>query len=123
MSGGMIAPNVSGKASIVLTTKGDVATYDTARTRLAVGSNDQILTSDSTVSKGVAWKTPSSHIDSPWTQNHDFDAYYYDMQTISAPSSPSTDNGRVYVKQIDSNNDGIFIKIKKSGGFVEVQLA
>jgi hypothetical protein len=42
---------------------------------------------------------------------------------MSAPANPSADDGRLYVKTIDSNNDGIFIKIKKAGAFVEVQIA
>ena len=55
--------------------------------------------------------------------NPSLGASYLDVERISAPSSPSTNQGRVYVKQIDSNNDGIFIKIKKAGSFVEVQIA
>lgn len=51
-----------------------------------------------------------------------FDSYH-DISRISIPSNPSANQGRVYVKQIDANNDGIFIQIKKSGSFVEVQLA
>ena len=50
-------------------------------------------------------------------------ASYLDITKMSAPSDPGTGLGRVYVKQIDSNNDGIFIKIKKAGAFVEVQIA
>lgn len=51
-----------------------------------------------------------------------FDSYH-DISSISIPANPSANQGRVYVKQIDSNNDGIFLKIKKSGSFVEVQIA
>ena len=61
--------------------------------------------------------------DTPWTVNHDFDTFYFDMQVQTAPSSPATDNGRVYAKTIDSNNQGIFVKIKKNGAFEEVQIA
>lgn len=45
-----------------LTTKGDtfVATAAGAVTRLAVGSNDQVLTADSTVAKGLKWATPTT---------------------------------------------------------------
>lgn len=41
----------------------------------------------------------------------------------SAPSDPSANKGLVYVKQLDGNNDGIFIKIKKAGSYNEVQIA
>jgi hypothetical protein len=50
-------------------------------------------------------------------------ASYLDITKMSAPANPSADDGRLYVKTIDSNNDGIFIKIKKAGAFVEVQIA
>jgi hypothetical protein len=40
-----------------LTTKGDLYGYDTADARIPVGSNDTVLTADSTDAQGVAWKT------------------------------------------------------------------
>lgn len=43
-----------------LTTKGDLLAYSTEETRLAAGTNDQVLTVDSTAATGLAWKTPSS---------------------------------------------------------------
>ena len=42
---------------------------------------------------------------------------------ISAPSNPATDKVTVYAKDIDSNNEGLFIKCKKNGSVVEVQIA
>ena len=50
-------------------------------------------------------------------------ASYLDVDIMSAPSDPSTGTGRIYAKTIDANNEGLFIKIKKSGGIVEVQIA
>ena len=50
-------------------------------------------------------------------------ASYMDITRMVAPSNPSANDGRVYCKQIDANNDGIFIKIKKAGSFQEVQVA
>ena len=41
----------------------------------------------------------------------------------STPSDPTANKGLVYVKSLDGNNDGIFIKIKKAGAYNEVQIA
>ena len=40
-----------------LTTKGDIYTYDTADSRLAVGSNGQVLTADNAEATGLKWST------------------------------------------------------------------
>ena len=60
MSGGMVTTNVSGKADVVLTTKGDIVTYDTARIRKAVGNNSATLFSDSTEASGNKWDYPTT---------------------------------------------------------------
>lgn len=56
MSGG--TPSASG-ASPVLTQKGDIIGFDTARKRIGVGSDNQVLTADSTNANGIAWKDTS----------------------------------------------------------------
>jgi hypothetical protein len=48
---------------------------------------------------------------------------YVDLDRITIPSSPSANKGRVYVKQLDANNDAVYIIIKKSGSYQEVQIA
>ena len=48
---------------------------------------------------------------------------YSTFDSVSTPSNPSANHGKVYVKQIDSNNDGIFILVKKDNSFTEVQIA
>ena len=78
---------------------------------------------DSPASSPVTKKiTITNILGTTYTQNIDLADNYLDVKKMSAPSSPATDYGRIYIKQVDSNNDGIFIKIKKSGSFVEVQI-
>jgi hypothetical protein len=49
---------IGGSAS-PLTTKGDLYTYSTTDARLAVGTNGQILTADSTAATGIKWAAPA----------------------------------------------------------------
>ena len=58
--------------SVILTTKGDLLTYDTAPVRLPVSvTNGQVLTTDSTTTKGVKWATPTGGIPNVLTTNGD----------------------------------------------------
>lgn len=49
-----------GSASSPLTTKGDLWGFDTGDNRLPVGTNDYVLTADSTTALGVAWKAAAA---------------------------------------------------------------
>lgn len=52
--------NAAFNALSPLTTKGDILSFSTVNARLAVGTNGQVLTADSTQTLGVKWATPSS---------------------------------------------------------------
>lgn len=52
-----------------LTTKGDVYTFSTQNARLGVGSNDQVLTADSTQTTGLKWATPTTGLTVSGTDN------------------------------------------------------
>ena len=47
---------------------------------------------------------------------------YLDFNLISAPSSPATEDARMYLKQVDSNNNAIAVKLQKAGNIVEVEI-
>ena len=47
---------------------------------------------------------------------------YQDFDRITIPADPAADHGRMYVKTVDANNDGLFMKIKQAGSIVEVQV-
>jgi hypothetical protein len=43
-----------------VTTKGDIEGFSTVAARIPVGTNDDVLTADSTAALGVSWKTPAA---------------------------------------------------------------
>jgi len=114
----------SGGTNLTSYTAGDIlyATGSTTLSKLPKGTASQQIRMNSGAT-APEWFTPTGGSDTPWTEHHDFDTYYFDMQVQSAPVNPAASNGRVYLKTIDSNNDGLFIKVKKNGGFQEVQIA
>ena len=117
-------PVANGGTNITSYTAGDIlyATGSTTLAKLAKGTASQQIRMNSGAT-APEWFTPTGGSDTPWTEHHDFDTYYFDMQVQTAPADPAASNGRVYLKTIDSNNDGLFIKVKKNGAFQEVQIA
>ena len=56
MSGGFMKTDISGKAEVVLTTKGDLATWDTARVRKGVSATNYTgLQADSSIADGLTY--------------------------------------------------------------------
>ena len=49
-------------------------------------------------------------------------ATYLDFTKISAPSDPGTEVARMYLKEIDANNNAIAVKVQKAWAIVEVEI-
>ena len=104
MSGKLIGffQSIAGKADSVLTTKADLATYSTARTRLGVGSNDQVLTADSAQATGLKWAAAGGSFVGTATSNLDMDTYNIfdiDFLQLSAPTELTISTGAVTFSQ------------------------
>ena len=78
-------------------------------------TNDYVLTAKSSASGGLTWAAAASGSDTPWTEVHNFAGYYYDMTVQTKPGNPSANNARFYIKEIDTNNDGLFCILRKKG--------
>jgi hypothetical protein len=103
-------PSSSG-ADVVLTTKGDIVGYDTVRKRIGVGTDDQVLTADSTNGNGLAWKDTSGGTE-------------FQQITTATTFTPTTQTGLTKVSidltdvtagQADVNVDGSSIINSTSG--------
>jgi hypothetical protein len=65
-----------------LTTKGDIFTFDTDKQRLAVGTNGQILSADSTETTGLKWIENTTY-DDPLTTKGDIFTFDTDKQRLA----------------------------------------
>ena len=88
---------------------GDQANMTTAAgdvLSLFFNGTNWVEVSRSSVSSGGG----GAHVTQEWT-------------ATTAPSNPSTGTGIMYMKTIDSNNEGLFMKMRKNGQTEEVQIA
>ena len=93
-----------------------------ALTNVSAATQGHVLQKDS--SGNAVFAAAASGSDTPWTEVHNFAGYYYDMTVQTKPGNPSANNARFYVKEIDSNNDGLFCIMRKNGSDTqEVQIA
>ena len=92
--------------------QGDVLYYDgTNYVRLAPGTSGYFLkTLGASANPVWAAVVSGAHTTQDWTVQG------------SAPSNPGSGVATMYTKTIDSNNEGLFIKMKKNGAVVEVQV-
>ena len=49
-------------------------------------------------------------------------ATYLDFAKIAAPADPGAEEGRLYLKEVNANNNALAVKIQKAGSIVEVEL-
>ena len=92
--------------------QGDILYFNGSNwVRLGAGTSGHFLKTQGTGANPV-WASAGggAHTTQDWT-----------VQS-SAPSDPSSGTATMYVKTIDSNNEGLFIKMKKNGSIVEVQV-
>ena len=64
----------------------------------------------------------NNHVQYDGTASRWVNRAYIDFAKITAPNAPSTEEGRLYVKEINANNNALAIKIQKAGSVVEVEL-
>ena len=104
-----------------LTTKGDVYVYGTGNARLAVGTNGQVLKADSTTATGLAWGAggggASETVDFKY-QSSSYTTPSYTTRTVNDESTPI----QLWIQDIDSNNQAVYVRIKKNGSYVNVQV-
>jgi hypothetical protein len=48
---------------------------------------------------------------------------FIDLNSVTTPDPPATTVGRIYVRKIDDDNEGLYIKIKIATVIQEVQIA
>ena len=62
----------------------------------------------------------NNHVQYDGTASRWVNRAYVDFAKIAAPAAPSAEEGRLYVKEINANNNALAIKIQKAGSVVEV---
>jgi hypothetical protein len=86
-----------------LTSKGDIHGYSDTNTRVPIGSNDQILTADSSEALGLKW-ADSSGLSSPLTSNLVFnDNVLAAFGTGGTDSYVKHDGSNMYIKSTTGN--------------------
>ena len=114
--------STTGNAATVTTNAnltGDVTSSGNATTIATDAVDIAMLSASGTASSGTFLRG-----DNAWAAaggDYEHGATTYALQG-SAPSDPATDKGVMYMKDIDSNNEGLFMKVKKNGAVVEVQI-
>jgi hypothetical protein len=110
--------DTNGNELIVLTATGSAVNEITIANG-ATGNPASITASGETnIGVKISGKGTSGVIISNATANGAF----LEFDTKAAPADPSAEMARLYLKQVDANNNALACKIQKAGAIVEVQL-
>jgi len=117
-----------------LTTKGDVYVHTgSANARLGVGADGKALKADSTAPTGLVWGDaggsaptlilePSTDNTTPYTGTNSAGTGI-SVGTAVGTEAAGVGQREIYIRKIDTNNEGVFTVIHKNGAAVEVQIA
>ena len=64
----------------------------------------------------------NNHLQYDGTSSRWVNRTYVDFAKIAAPSAPGAEEGRLYLKEVNSANNALAIKLQKAGNVVEVEL-
>ena len=118
-----VADNVVGLAELASGTDGELFSWDTNGdpAKVAVGTNNHVLTSNGAGAAPTFQATQGGGA----TIVHQFTNTTTTNYAGTASSFGTVGAGDrdIYIKKIDTNNEGVFTKIWKNGSAVEVQIA
>ena len=118
--------------TITTASKGDIVVYNgSAWVDLTVGSNGLALKADSSTATGLTWGTAGgatllhTYTNSTSTSalTNSSNGVAYDVGTTVASQASGSGNRDIYIRKIDTNNEGVFALVHKNGAIVEVQVA
>jgi hypothetical protein len=115
--------STSGGTGLASYTAGDILYYasGTTLTKLAKGTAGQVLTINSGAT-APEWATSSGGASTLLDFKYQATSYTtpsYTTRTVNDASTPI----QLWVKDIDTNNQGIYIRIKKNAAYTDVQIA
>jgi len=117
-------------------TYSDIDTSDIDTDLSSVSGSDDTLASAKAISAYVATQTnvsnmtdttiasvgDNNHFQYDGTSSKWVNKTYVDFAKIAAPSDPGAEEGRLYLKEINTANNALAIKLQKAGSVVEVEL-